>query len=108
MSAEPSAKTPLLDGRVDPNISRVPSHDSDARVSPAAVLMPFSRWTRLPHRSSSDDRVAVQISGLLPPIAPVRVESQTISRPSWRTFGRASLAVLSRPGARYARPKSTL
>jgi hypothetical protein len=40
---------------------------------------------------------------------PARVESQTISSPSCRTFGRASLAeLLTPPVASCAGPKSTL
>src|SRR5690242_9890301 len=102
MSADPSPP-----GRVDPNTRVSPSHDKDARDSPAALLMPLSSCTAVPHGSSTDERDAVQMS--VAPSDPVRVESQTISSPSWRTFGRASLAeLLTPPEANCAGPKLTL
>ena len=65
--------------RVEPNISTVPSQERDARLSPAALLMPLPSWTAAPHGASTDERLAVQMSVSC---EPVLVESHTISRPS--------------------------
>jgi hypothetical protein len=92
--------------RPDPNINTVPSHDSDARVSLTTLLMPGPRFDATPHGASTEDLRAVQTSW--PPSVPYRLESNTISSPSCRTFGRASLMpasdVLTPPGASWAGP----
>src|ERR671923_1572011 len=93
-----------LPGRVDPNTIVVPSHDNEARVSLAAELTGASRWMGAFHPDPSVGRVAVQMSG--PPSVPGRVESNTTSRPSCRTFGRVSSAAVFNPGTSCAGPQS--
>src|SRR5678815_2169462 len=75
--------------RFDPKYKRVPSRDKLARLSVKAGLAEF---TLGPNRNGADHgtvtagRTADQMSGA----PPWRVESKKISRPSLRTFGRAS------------------
>src|SRR6266540_4830587 len=92
--------------RVEPKTIVVPSHESDARVSLAELLIGASKWTGSDQLSARLSRLAVQISG--PPSVKGRVESNTISRPLWRTFGRESSFAVLRVGLSCAGPKSTL
>lgn len=79
-----------------------PFCDIAARPSPAVVLMPLPSCTAVPQGSSVEERDAVQMS--VPPRVPVRVESQTISRPLLLIFGRASAAELFTPPGKHGRP----
>ena len=96
-----------LPTRVEPNTIVSPFHESDALDSLATVLIGASRWIGADQPAVSVTRDAVQMSGsaLRPP---TRVESNTTSSPSFRTFGRVSSFAVFSPGASWAAPRSTL
>ena len=84
---------PCPPGLVEPNVSRLPSRESDALVSAKSEFTFGPRFTGADQAWATLDRDADQMSG--PPRPPGRSESNTISRPSSLTLGRSVL----NPGA---------
>src|SRR5438067_3168779 len=85
-----------------PKYSVPASHESDGRVSPAAVLTAVPRLVGEDHGSSALSRKETQMSC---PCEPVRFDEKTTSRPSLRTFGWMSFEALLSPAAGDAGPK---
>src|ERR671918_3060969 len=90
MSDIPVAPSPVPGGPARPKSSCCAFHDSEGRDSPKPVLTLGPRLTGADHGSSTLALVADQMSG--PPKPPTRLDENTISRPSLRTFGWMSFA----------------